>query len=106
MQICTLSTENDLDQKNELIHHLLPKQNDIEEMLITCTHVVMKVFQIGNGNIGYKGNILNIEQNIQSIINKLLLILSKMLIFACRKSNPNSPNKYKDFNANRNKILS
>ena len=64
MQIRTLSSENDLDPKIESMYHLLPELNDIEEMFIARVHVVMKVFQIGNGNIGYKGNVLNIEQDI------------------------------------------
>ena len=105
MQIRTLSSENDLDPKIESMYHLLPELNDIEEMFITRVHVVMKVFQIGNGNIGYKGNVLNIEQDIQPVINKLPLIPSEMPIFVCRKSNPNSPSGYKDFNVNRDKIL-
>ena len=49
---------------------------------------------------------LNIEQEIQPVINKLPLMPSEMPLFACRKSNPNSPDVHADFIANKNKILS
>ena len=88
------------------MYHLLPELNNIKEIFIPCMYIVIKAFQISNRNISYNENILNIEQDIQPVINKLLLIPSKMLIFVYGKSNPNACNGYKDFNISRNKILS
>ena len=66
---------------------------------------VIKVFKLEKGRIGYKGNVLNMEQDLQPVLDKLPLIPSQMPIFVCRKSNPNSPNRYKDFKVSRDKIL-
>lgn len=95
-----------MDPKIDSMCHLLSEINDIEQMFIACVHIAMKAFQIGTGNIEYKSNILNIEQDIQPVINRLLLILSEISMFMCRKSNPNSLSGHKDFNVNRDKILS
>ena len=61
IKVFNLSAQYNLDPKIELMYYLLPELNDIEEMFIACIHIVMKVFQIGNRNISYKGNIFNIE---------------------------------------------
>ena len=44
MKICALSTQNNLDLKIELMYYLLPELIETEEMLITYTYIVMKVF--------------------------------------------------------------
>ena len=50
-----------MDPKIDLICHLLPKLNNIEEMFITRVQPVMKVFKLEKGRIDYKGNVLNME---------------------------------------------
>ena len=65
----------------------------------------MSVYWLLKENIGYKENILNIQQDIQSVLTKLPLLLSDLPIFITHKSNPNCPNGYKDFIINREKIL-
>ena len=87
------------------MYYLLPELNKIEEMLITCMQPVIKVLKQEKGRIYYKGNVLNMEQNLQPILGKLLLIPSQMLIFTCRKSNANSHKGCKDFKLNRDRIL-
>jgi len=104
-QIGTFSSKNDMDPKIDLMYHLLPELNNIEEMFIARVQPVMKVFRLEKGRIDYKGNVLNMEQDLQPDLDKLPLIPSQMPIFVCRKSNPNSPNRYKDFKVNRDKIL-
>ena len=53
-----------MDLKINLMYHLLPELNNIEEMFIAHVQPVMKVFKLKKGRIGYKGNILNIEQDL------------------------------------------
>jgi len=65
----------------------------------------MKVYKLDKGRIDYKENILNIEQDLPPIMNKLSIIPSKLPVFICRKSNPNLPPRYKNFKINRNNIL-
>ena len=65
----------------------------------------MKVFQIGNSNISCKGNVLNMEQDAQSIIDKLPLTLKELSIFVMRKNANCDGLNCKDFKVNRNKIL-
>ena len=101
----TITVENDMNPGVGSISLLLPKLNDIEEMFIAHVYVVQKIFRLSKGVTGYKGNIINMEQNLPSVITKLPLILSDLPIFICRKSNQTSPVGYKDFEINRDKIL-
>jgi len=94
-----------MDPKLYLISNQLPVLNDIEEMFIAKVHIVMSVYCISKGNIGYKGNVLNMQQDIQSVLTQLPQLPSNLPIFVARKSNPNCPNGYKDFMINREKIL-
>ena len=54
------SKDNNMDPKFHFMNHL-PKLTDIEEMLITRVHVVISVYRLSKGNIGYKANILNMQ---------------------------------------------
>ena len=75
IEICALSSENDLDPKIYLVNNILPTFSNIEEMFIDRIHVVMKVFKLEKGAIGYKGNTLNIQKDLQLVIDKLPLVL-------------------------------
>ena len=70
---------------------LLPKLTDIEEMFIARVHVVMKVYRLSKGAIGCQGNMLNMEQDVVPVFNKLSLLPEDMPIFVARKNNPNAP---------------
>ena len=74
-------------------------------MFIASAYIVMSVYCLSKGNIRYKGNVLNIQQDTQTVLNKLPLLSQELLIFVARKSNPNNPDRYKDFIINREKIL-
>lgn len=69
-----LSSENDLHPKSYLINNILPPINDIEEMFLARIHVVMTAFKLEKGALGYKGNVLNMQQDLQRVIDKLPLI--------------------------------
>ena len=75
-EIHTFLFENNMNLKIDLIYYLLPELNNIEEILITRVQPVMKVFKLEKGRIGYNGNVLNIEQDLQPILDKLPLIPS------------------------------
>ena len=75
-QICIFSSKNNMDLKINLMYHLLLELNNIEEMFLACVQPMMKVFKLEKGRIDYKGNVLNIEQDLQPVLDKLLLILS------------------------------
>ena len=69
-----LSIKNDIDPKLYDLPTDLPPLNDIEQIMISHVNTVMKVFKLSKGCVRYKGNILNIEQDVQSVIDKLPLI--------------------------------
>ena len=75
-RIYTFLSKNDMDLKINLIYNLLLELNNIEEMFLAHMQPVMKVFKLEKGRIDYKGNVLNIEQDLQPVLDKLLLILS------------------------------
>eukprot|EP00957_Ditylum_brightwellii_P112756 8595707-Ditylum_brightwellii.AAC.1 len=59
-----LAEENDMDLYQDGFPHHLSKRSKIEEMLITCVYPVMKTYCFKGDTIGYKGDVLNIEQDI------------------------------------------
>ena len=70
-------------------------------MLISRVHVVMKCYRLESGSIGCKGNVLNLEQNIQKTFNSLPLSASELPIVILRKNSINNTNGFKDFKARR-----
>ena len=64
ISICLYSSENNIEPKLYLMNDQLPKLNDIEEMFIARVHVVISMYRLSKGNIGYKGNVLNIQQDV------------------------------------------
>ena len=52
--------------------------NDIEEIFIARVHIVMAVYLLSKGTISYKGNILNIQQDMQSVLNKLKRLMEEV----------------------------
>eukprot|EP00957_Ditylum_brightwellii_P115133 8780857-Ditylum_brightwellii.AAC.1 len=57
------ASENNMDPYQYGFPHHLPKLSKIKEMLIACVHHVMKTYQLKGGMVGYKGDVLNIEQD-------------------------------------------
>eukprot|EP00957_Ditylum_brightwellii_P075895 5768634-Ditylum_brightwellii.AAC.1 len=53
-----------MDLYQDGLPHHLPKLSEIKEMLIAYVCPVMKTYRLKGGTIGYKGNVLSIEQDI------------------------------------------
>ena len=83
----------------------LPKLTDIEEMSIARVHVVMKVCRLSKGDIGHQGNMLNMEQDIISVVNKLPLLPEDFPVLVARKNDPSSPGDCKDLKINKENVL-
>ena len=107
VKVRLMSKENtmDPDPESTKIMLLLPKLTDIEEMFIARVHVVMKVYRLSKGVAGCQGNMLNVEQDVVPVFNKLPLLPENLPTFVARKNNPNAPGDYKDFKINRNNML-
>ena len=100
-----LSIENDIDPKLYNLPADLPSLNDIEQIMFSYVNTVMKVFKLLKGCVGHKGNILNMEQDTQSVIDKLPLISQELPIFVARKNINSEDTNHKDFKVSRNNIL-
>eukprot|EP00957_Ditylum_brightwellii_P169542 12903851-Ditylum_brightwellii.AAC.1 len=59
-----LAEENDMDPYQDGFPHHLQKLSKIKEMLIACVYPVMKTCHLKGGMIGYKRDVLSIEQYI------------------------------------------
>ena len=65
------SAQNDMDPFVRFDHLKLPKLNDIEQMLIAKVQPYMRIIWLEGGGVGYKGSILNVEQDISEICSVL-----------------------------------
>ena len=51
----------------------LPKLTIIEEMLIAKAHVIMAIYRLKkSGSVVYKGNVLNVQQDNESLLKSIL----------------------------------
>eukprot|EP00957_Ditylum_brightwellii_P090899 6921421-Ditylum_brightwellii.AAC.1 len=50
------------------------------EMFIACVYPVMKTYYLKGGTIGYKGDVLNIEQDIGELVSSLPQRIDQLLI--------------------------
>ena len=66
-----LAKENDIDPYQDGFPYHLPKLSRIEEMLIACVYPVMKTYCLKGGTTGYKGDVLNIEQDTGGLVSTL-----------------------------------
>ena len=62
-----------MDPWPRLDHLKLPRLNDIEQMLIATVHPYMRVYRLEGGGVGYKGQVLNVEQKVDSLLDQLPL---------------------------------
>lgn len=67
-----------------ILNHLT-KITDIKEIFIARVNVVIAMCRLSTGTIDYKGNTLNKQQDMQTVLTKLPLLSSDMLIFIVRK---------------------
>ena len=64
-----------------LDHLKLPRLNDIKQMLIATVHPYMRVYRLEGGGVGYKGQVLNVEQKVDSLLNQLPLLPNEIQCF-------------------------
>ena len=78
----------------------------VEQMLIARVNVVMRVVQLracrGQGQLRYRGNIINIEQDVQEIATQLPHTPSSLSILLVRRQGASG---YADFRVRRSKVL-
>ena len=81
----------------------LQNLTQIEEMLIARVSPIMYIYRKHGGQRGYKGHVLNLSQNIQSLLDKLPQAVSKLPVLILRRSGANDT--YSDFTVRRQKVL-
>ncbi len=94
-----------MDPWPSLEHLKISKLNNIEQMLIATVHSFIQVHCIEGGGIGYKGQVLNVEQDVDFLVDQLLLLPNEIPCFIVRKPNQVYPNGFCDFEVNRKKII-
>ena len=101
-EICTTCANQQEKYKVALLSHVngmdphdnfrfsptkLPKMYMIEEMLICRAHVVMRCYILREtGTHAYRGNVLNIEQNIEAMVESVTCIphsLKDLPVYMC-----------------------
>ena len=82
-----------------------PKLNDISQMLIAQVHPFMRVYRLEGGGVGYKGQVLNVEQDISNLVQELPLLPEEVPYFLVRKPNQSSPSGHRDFRVKRADII-
>ena len=90
--------ENDADPvPNDNYPFHLPKLQPTEHQLIAQAHVIMRAYRMEKGNLGYKGQCLNMQQNVQQFIESLPTKVEDLPLFWMRKRNQGTPSGYRDF---------
>ena len=84
--------------------------NEIEQMLISLHLPIMKVYRLkgrDNGNLCFSGNVINVTQNLDSLVSKLPRNISDLPIVIVRKHHvkDDTSEKYIDFKVNMNSVL-
>ena len=101
-----MSCENDMDPGHDnILMHDLPVLTEIEEMFISRVHVVMQAYRLKGGRMGYKGNVLNIEQDVKKTLETLPLSPNQLPVIIVRMKNQQNEEGFKDFRVRRNAIL-
>lgn len=82
----------------------LPELSEIEQMLIALHQPVMKVYRIKGGAMGFSGNVINLPQNVDDLLDQLPRTLPALNVIVVRRNN-GTPDNYKDFKVNKNTIM-
>ena len=96
------STANDMHPGP--VPECLQNLTQVEEMLIARVSPIMYIYRKHGGQRGYKGHVLNLTQDIQSLLDKLPQAVSKLPVLILRRSGANDT--YSDFTVQRQKVLS
>jgi hypothetical protein len=104
--VCTFSATNDADPFPPNKRHIvLPRPlTDIEEMVIARAFPIMKIYCLKNGQTALQGNILNVEQDVRQLFNRLPLRLSNLPAIVVRKPDGQAPQGYREFKVQRDGI--
>ena len=104
---CDKSTPKKYSQANNMnpgsVPECLQDLTQIEEMLIARASPIMYIYKKQGGQRGYKGHVLNLSQDVQSLLDKLPPNINNLPILVLRRSGTNDT--YADFTVRRDKIL-
>ena len=104
---CDKSTPKKYSQGNNMnpgsVPECLQDLTQIEEMLIARASPIMYIYKKQGGQRGYKGHVLNLSQDVQSLLDKLPPNINNLPILVLRRSGTNDT--YADFKVRRDKIL-
>ena len=75
----------------------LPELWETEKQLIARAHVIMRCYVMKKGKYSYKGQCLNIEQDVQQLATKLPMAVNDLPVVWIRKQNQATPSGYRDF---------
>ena len=81
----------------------LQNLTQVEEMLIARVSPIMYVYRKHGGQRGYKGHVLNLSQDIQSLLDKLPQSVSNLPILILRRTGANDT--FTNFTVRREKVL-
>ena len=105
-QIALMSRDNKMDPFPYEHHKHLPVLRQVEQALISRVQVVMKCYRLKDGGYGYKGHVMNFEQDPGHIFKVLPLDFKDVPIVILRRKNDKHPQNYKDFRVRREAIRS
>jgi len=91
------------EAKNQ--YEALAPLGEIEQMLIALHQPVMKVYRLKSGGFVFHGNVLNLVQNLDTMLLQLPRTLASVAIITVRRQTGLDPGEYKDFKVNKNNIM-
>ena len=95
------SAENDMDPG--IVPEQLRGLTQVEEMLISRVCPIMRVYRKHGGQRGYKGQVLNLLQDIQSFLNRLPSRVADMPVLIVRRHG--AEDTHRDFTVRQHKVL-
>ena len=75
-----------------------------EEMILARFFPIIRVYRLGNGKYGYKGLVLNVEQDASPIWSKMPVHSDQYPFLIVRKRYAKMPSNFRDFRVRRNVI--
>ena len=105
-----MTSDNDMDPycgpDNLGYPFWLPELTNIEEMLIALVFVNMKAYQLINGQYGYRGQVLSMEQDISDIVGATTLPhrAEDLPCVIVRRVTESSPEGFMDFKVRRGHV--
>jgi hypothetical protein len=75
----------------------LPELSQAEEMLIALAMPIMKVYRLKGGQRGFKGNVINLPQDIAAMVGAIPRLPGDLPMIVVRRHLSADPADYKDF---------